>query len=76
MREGEWQPWSLVWSVGVWRGGRGGILRNGRVGGALLMPSQCLGAWKGSWRRRVEGREPLQITVLKPLWFHIDVKVF
>lgn len=48
---------------------------NGRVGGALLMPSQCLGARKGSWRRRVEGREPLQITLLKPLWFHIDVKV-
>lgn len=66
-------------------GGVGGIPRNGRVGGALLMPalfawpflsgSQGLGAWKGRWRQRVERRESLQITPLKPLWFHTDGKV-
>lgn len=41
----------------------------------FLSRFQCSGATKGSWRRRVERREPLEITLPKLVWFHTDAKI-
>lgn len=76
LREREWQPSALERSAGT---GRGRIPRgwarwcitNARSLSLGLL-SADLSAWgpgKGSWRRRVERREPLRIILLKPLWF-------
>ena len=68
------QVGASTWEGGCW--GRGVVsARKGRVAGGLLLPGLFLldlsqgisvleGAWKGSWRQRVEGREPLKIIVL------------
>lgn len=83
--EREWQQPRLLSRAWALDGGGAEFSRNDGVGIALLLPgafrlgilqqSLVLGGPGGELEARTERKESLEITLPKPVWFHVDVKV-